>query len=111
MAFRISQPSVQSLYVEMHTNGYRIASGTAFVGASASGKPFLLTARHNVTGRHQETGELLSKSTGAVPDTLIVWHNSSRGLGEFVKVSVPLFRNDHPQWMEHPTLGRAAVKS
>lgn len=108
MPFRISQPSHQSLYIEMQANGIPIARGTAFVASSSSGANFLLTNRHNVTGRHQDTGEPLCKITAAVPDALVVWHNSSAGLGEFVRVDVPLMDSDTPQWIEHPVLRETA---
>ena len=108
MPFRISQPSFQSLYIEMITNGHTIARATAFVAHAEVGDSFLITNRHNVTGRNQETGELLCKKTGAFPDTLRVHHNASTGLGSFVAVEVPLYDGHAPAWIEHPTLGGAA---
>jgi hypothetical protein len=92
----------------MQTSGITIACGTAFVASSSSGAHFLLTNRHNVTGRHHETGEVLCTKTAAVPDALVVWHNSSAGLGQFVQVDVPLIDNDTPQWIEHPVLREKA---
>lgn len=108
MPIRISKPSHQSLYIEMRANGHTIARGTAFVASSSSGRNFLLTNRHNVTGRHQETGEILCKKTAAVPDSLVVWHNSSAGLGKFIGIDVPLLAGDAPQWIEHPVLRESA---
>ncbi|WP_434148770.1 trypsin-like peptidase domain-containing protein [Methylocaldum gracile subsp. desertum] len=107
MPFRISQPSFQSLYIEMQVLGNTIASGSSFVVIGAAGMPFLITNRHNVTGRNQDSGELLS-TTGAIPDTLVISHNSKSGLGEFVKVKEPLYNGDTPRWIEHPTLGAKA---
>lgn len=103
MSFRISQPSFQSLYIEMKVNGNVIANATAFVASSSAGVNFLVTNRHNVTGRHQETGRPLS-TTAAIPDSLTVWHNSSSGLGEFVEVEIPLYDGISPTWIELPTL-------
>lgn len=108
MPFQISQPSIQSLYIEMQANGNTIAIGTAFVATSASGTNFLLTNRHNVTGRHQETGKPLCEKTAAVPDSLVVWHNSSVGLGYYTKIKVLLIENEVPQWIEHPSLKETA---
>lgn len=108
MSFRISQPSVQSLYIEMVANGHTIARATAFVAQAEVGDSFLITNRHNVTGRNQETGEPLCKQTAAIPDTLRVHHNASCGLGSFVAVEVPLYIDCTPTWIEHPTLGNAA---
>ena len=52
--------------------------------------------------------QLLCKPTAAVPDSLVVWHNSAAALGEFVRVDVPLFDGSAPQWFEHPVLREAA---
>ncbi len=104
MPFRFSQPSFQSLYIEMRANGKTIDRGTAFVANSSSGANFLITSRHNVTGRNQDSGDLLSEETVAFPDSIAVWHNSSAALGEFIKVDVPLLVGGIPQWIEHPVL-------
>jgi hypothetical protein len=108
MAIRISQPSHQSLYIEMRANGRTIARGTAFVAQAAVGNAFLVTNRHNVTGRNQDTGEPLCKRTGAIPDSLLVWHNATTGLGEFVCVEVPLYEGSAQRWIEHPSYLAAA---
>lgn len=108
MPFHISQPSHQSLYVEMKANGHTIGRGTAFVANVSGGINFLLTNRHIVTGRNQDTGEPLDRKNSAIPDALTVWHNAQSELGQFVQVHVPLFRDSVPQWIEHPTLGATA---
>ena len=108
MSFRISQPSHQSLYIEIQALGQKIATGTAFIAWIAGGQPFLLTNRHIVTGRHQETGELLCKDTAAIPDALVVWHNKKGVLGEFLPATIPLYIGDSPRWIEHPALGAKA---
>lgn len=108
MSFRISQPSFQSLYVEMRALGNTIAIGTAFAAVAEVGATFLVTNRHNVTGKNQDTGELLCKATGAVPDSLLVWHNAQTELGQFVPIEVPLYASGSPLWIEHPTLGASA---
>ena len=92
----------------MKALGNTLAIGTSFVATSSTGVNFLITNRHNVTGRHHETGELLCTKTAAVPDSLSVWHNASSGLGQFVPVEVPLFNEDEPIWIEHPVLGEKA---
>lgn len=92
----------------MQANGNTIARGTAFVASSATGVNFLVTNRHNVTGRNNDTGELLCKKTAAVPDSIVVWHNSSSSLGEFVRVDVRLLDDNVPRWIEHPVMREAA---
>lgn len=101
MPFHISQPSHQSLYIEITFDQQKISNGTGFLARSTSGKCFLLTNRHIVTGRHQETGKPMS-STGAIPNTLFVWHNQAGQLGIFTRIRVPLYKDDVPLWIEHP---------
>ena len=76
----IAQPSVQSLLVQMRFGETILGSGTGFVVQSKNG-PTLVTNRHIVTGRHQDTGSPLSSSAG-VPDNLVIWHNQLDHLGE-----------------------------
>lgn len=102
MPIRISQPSHQSLYLETRALGNKLSNGTAFVASSANGQNFLVTNRHIVTGRDNDTDKCLSK-TLATPDTLVVWHNAWGFLGQFVPVESPLVLNDVPQWIEHPS--------
>ena len=102
----IAQPSVQSLLIELRVNGNRLATGTSFVVATAKG-PCLLTNRHNVTGRDQDSGAPLSP-TGGIPDELLIWHNRSGRLGEWTAKAEPLYVNEAPRWKEHPTLGQQA---
>lgn len=102
----ITLPSVQSLLIEMRFNEQPLATGTAFVVKAGSGS-FLLTNRHNVTGRHQDTNAPLSP-TGGLPNTITILHNRRAKLGEWVPRSEPLYWNDAPRWHEHPTLGSRA---
>ncbi|MCU8395968.1 serine protease [Vibrio vulnificus] len=103
----IAQPSVQSLIIEMRFNGQSLSSGTAFVVNGRTG-PLLITNRHNVTGRHQETDQPLSK-TGGIPNEIVVVHNSKRALGEWVGIVEPILdADDNPRWIEHPVLGKKA---
>ncbi len=107
MSGTIYLPSVMSLLLRIRFGGKGIATGTGFAMDSARG-PVLITNRHNVTGRHQDTGQLLS-STGAVPDELEIIHNSTKGLGEWVSRIEPLYDGSgKPRWFEHPALGSKA---
>ena len=105
MPFRILQPSFQSLYVETLVNGHPIGKATAFVGQANLGKAFLITNRHVVTGRNQDTGTPLHSGCG-IPDTLRVHHNAHE-LGTFIQVDIPLLAGG-PLWIEHPSLGEKA---
>ena len=102
----IARPSVQSLLIEMQFNGQPLSTGTAFVVQAASG-PHLITNRHNVTGRHQETNAPLS-STGGIPTDVVVIHNRQGQLGQWVARPEPLYAAALPRWREHPVLGSNA---
>lgn len=99
----IAQPSVQSLLIEMQFNGQPLSTGTAFVVQTAKG-PHLVTNRHNVTGRHQETNEPLSR-TGGTPNEIVVVQNRKDFLGQWVLKKELLYSGERPRWHEHPVLG------
>lgn len=103
---RIAHPSVQSLLIQMLFNGQQLATGTAFLAIAAIG-PVLITNRHNVTGRDQNTGKPIS-ATGGLPNQLTILHNKAGQLGQWIGRTEPLFAGDLPRWHEHPTLGAKA---
>lgn len=90
----------------MQVNGHALSTGTAFVVDTAKG-PHLITNRHNVTGRNQDTGAPLSP-TGGLPTEVVVLHNAKGQLGTWVPRVEPLYVGDAPRWREHPTLGAKA---
>lgn len=90
----------------MQFNSQPLSTGTAFVVQSAKG-PHLITNRHNVTGRHQDTGVPLS-STGGIPSDIVIVHNRKGLLGQWVPKKEPLHIEGTPRWREHPTLGAKA---
>ena len=105
----ISIPSVMSLYIEMFFNETFLASGTGFVCKGKSGNAYLITNRHNVTGRHQETGQCLDKKTRAIPNFLKITHNKIGPLGQTIVTKEPLYDlNDSPLWVEHVHLASKA---
>jgi Trypsin-like peptidase domain len=103
----ISRLSIIPLLIEGRFDQTRLSTGTAFIAVAAGNRPVLITNRHNVTGRNNDTGVCLS-STGGVPNNLVVWHNARTGLGNWLAVRHELFRDDDPLWIEHPTLGARA---
>jgi len=99
----------KSLYLEMYFNDTRLSSGTGFLAANdRESHCALITNRHNVTGRNQETDECLSNNC-AVPNMLRI-HFHKRDLpGEWLTVDLPLYRDDGtPFWIEDPVLGAKA---
>jgi len=67
-----SEPSIKSLFLEMRFNGQTLASGTGFLVHNER-HVFLVTNRHNVTGRNNETGEVISKTCGT-PNEIVISH-------------------------------------
>lgn len=104
---KIAKPSVQSLLIEMRFNGQLLSTATGFVVNTPTKGPHLITNRHNFTGRHQDTGKLLSK-TGGIPSDVVIVHNSKGGLGQWITCTEPLYLNERPRWVEHPTLNGTA---
>ena len=106
MQQQISIHSAQSLLIEMRFNGQALSTGTAFICPSQIG-PVLLTNRHNVTGRDQNTNQPLSQ-TGGVPNEIVVVHNRKGSPGQWVPRVEALTSNGTQRWREHPTLGAKA---
>jgi hypothetical protein len=99
----IAEPSVKSLLLQMRFQGRPLATGTGIVAEAPSG-PVLVTTWHNVTGRNSQTKELLS-STGAVPDEIVIVHNRSGKLCEWVLRTERLVVDGKSRWVEHPQHG------
>jgi len=73
-----------------------------------AGRPYLVTNRHNVTGRHQLTDQPLSES-GGIPNEIAIIHNHVSSIGSWVrKVEKLLDVNSNATWREHPRLGPKA---
>lgn len=90
----------------MSVRGLDLSVGTGFVVVRGDSS-YLVTNRHNLSGRRSDTNELLSK-TGAVPDNVCIWHNADDKLGAWVAQNEPLYDSDgRPLWFEHPRHGRA----
>ena len=103
----IQEPSLKSLFLQTLANGNPIGTGTGFVVTSARG-PMLISNRHIVTGRHNQTNQILSP-TGTVPDSVAILHNRSGQVGQWVPRLEPLLNvGGRSPWHEHPTLGARA---
>jgi hypothetical protein len=106
----IERPSVKSLFIEMYFGETLLSTGTAILAAkNTTSRCAVITNRHNVTGRHQESGECLSKTLGT-PDSIVIYlHRSKPNLGEWLRLKLPLYRNNgEPYWIEHPKFGANA---
>lgn len=109
--YDVEIPSAKALYIEMRFGDTILSSGTAFlVARNRESHCALITNRHNVTGRHQETQECLSK-TAAIPDHIDIYFLApfEDRPTHWKKVSLPLYRPDStPFWIEHPRLRERA---
>lgn len=105
----VYEESIQSLFLSIRARGEELSTATGFV-VKDLGRPFLVTNRHVLTGRHAMTGELLS-SSGAEPDAIEIAHNGA-GWGDVVEVTEPLYDPPEPdhedahnkvaRWTGHP---------
>jgi len=101
----LAAPSAFPVKLQMRFNGTPLSIGTGFINTATAG-PLLITARHNLTGRHQDSGVCLSKNAG-LPNEVLIRHNSSE-IRTYVEHVEPLFDGEDPRWREHPRLGPAA---
>lgn len=80
-----------------------LAYGTGFVVLHGD-LPYLVTAGHNLRGRHWLTGALLDAGYGT-PDNLIVYHTWQKELATYYSPRIePLYDEDGPLWRTHPDL-------
>ena len=107
MAIGILKSSVQSLYILLLKDDRPLYSGTAIVVMSQFG-PLLVTSRHLVTGKNQDTQRILSPS-GITPNQVKIAHNRRDELGEWVIREEKLYdENGTPRWTDHPRLRASA---
>ena len=114
MSTKISKPSHRSLLLTALSGGIPIGIATGFVAQLPNGRPYLVTNRHVVTGRDNETNKCLNESL-ALPDALRISHNAAVGLGHYVDETVPLYDGGataddgvSQSWFEHPNRGPTA---
>lgn len=99
----IARPSLASLLILLFGNGRLLASATGFV-VERNGASYLITNRHCLAGRDRDNQP--SDLTGAVPDTVVIHHNT-HNMGEWRETREPVVDNSGlPMWFEHPHHGR-----
>lgn len=110
----IDRLSLCSVYLAIFgEGGEQIGHGTGFIVDGQHG-PTLITARHCVTGRHQETGELLDKKFASIPKKITIRHHHitkvhhfgesqvGGGLIGIISQAILYDENGSPLWLEHP---------
>jgi len=93
----INTLSVVTVYLEMYFEGTKLASGTAFFVKSERG-PVLITNRHNLTGRNQDTDKPIDIKHSGIPN-----HARFQIIGSHDPVwyHFDLIKDDIPVWVEH----------
>lgn len=98
----IAPPSFQSLYLQLKFGDTQLASGTGFLVHTSVGVA-LITARHNLTGRHQDTDACLHPK-GGIPDAVEVFHNGFSPGANIAKTEALFDADGGSCWIEHPRL-------
>lgn len=98
--------SMSTFLLEMRRDERTLARGTCLT-VSHGGRWFLVTNRHNVTGRNQYTDQPINRH-GAVPDRLLLCLPTPDLGNRWWGHAVALYdEDDRPLWSEHPGLGVA----
>lgn len=96
--------SMHTFLVEMQVHGLPLSRGTCLT-VSHRDRWFVITNRHNVTGRNQYSNRCLSR-TGGLPDQLAVCLPTNDLGNRWWVHRIPLFDEANcPTWIEHPVLG------
>lgn len=105
----IQLQSFQSLFLKFYYEDQYLACGTGFM-ANTPGGPVLVTARHCVTGRDQETNQPISNH-GGVPNRVVVCYTVQPTNGDIEWAEASYFLHGEDQddryWHEHPSYGAA----
>jgi len=91
--------------VDIYFDATHISRGAAFYWAD-SGKSYLVTNWHNVTGRDHRTSSVLDKRNAALPNRLEFDAFKGGNLGQRVSGSIDLYQNGKAVWLEHPEFGQ-----
>lgn len=103
MAENEKKETFQSLYIEMFFDENKLSQGTSFV-IERNDRYFLVTNKHNVTGKDGE-GVCLSP-TGGVPNYIKVFFRQKNDVYITSPKTIPLYSNgeidnDQSLWLEH----------
>lgn len=88
----------------MYWQGNELAKGTGFI-VSREGDSYLITNRHNLSGRDPKTNKVMH-SRGVAPDSVSILYLDLDGAQIWKERLEPVVDDkDRPLWFEHPTLG------
>lgn len=105
----VELPTLKSILIEVRRGDARLATATGIVLArNSQSHCAVITNRHVVTGRHQDTGQTLN-GMGAIPDNVAVHFHAAGDGWDWKVITLPLYRSaEEPVWIEHPRLGASA---
>jgi hypothetical protein len=92
--------SIMPLLLSMRFNGVELATGTGFLAETKLG-PMLVTALHNLSGLHPDTGVCLSKTLG-VPNEITIRYEGQTPGTWIEKREELIDENGKPLWFQHP---------
>lgn len=97
--------SMAAIPIEMHFGQQHLSTGTAFFWKEGC-QHYLVTAWHNLSGRHFQTKRHIS-GTAAEPDRIRVWWNiDAQPVGQKRTTFIPIRDGDNdPLWLIHPEKG------
>ena len=104
----MAKPSRQAVFIELVFDGTKLASGTGFFMRGASGINYLVTNRHNVTGKNQINGKCISVNGGIPNEVIVHFRATDPTASSTIQQPQSLFDCGSALWFEHPTLGEKA---
>lgn len=100
--------SATSLHIQTFFEDQVLGDATGFC-VKKEEKVYLVTNQHVLSGKHVDTGKLLSLN-GSTPNKIKIWHHVKGRLGEWIYKEENLYdENSRPRWKEHPSNNKVDV--
>lgn len=100
---QININSLKSIYISILFNDIELATATGFL-VNKDSNIYLVTNRHVVTGRDNQTNKCLDQTHAGIPNMLEIWFPyKTREYYKWSKISYNLYdESNNPLWIEHP---------
>jgi hypothetical protein len=94
--------SIKSIYISVYFNEIKLASASGFLVYNYD-ELYLITNRHVVTGRNNETNECLDNNM-SIPNKLKIWvPNRDDEYYKWNEINIDLYDDkENKLWLEHP---------
>ena len=95
--------SIKSIYISIMLNETELATATGFI-VNKNNNLYLITNRHVVTGKDNQTDECLDKIHAGIPNKIKFWFPyEENGYFKWSVICLDLYDvNEKPVWLEHP---------